>query len=185
MKPCNVGDDIGICCLPLPLSCCWNLKNKAALLARRSWPFSPKVSSRTAFDYATVANFQKENYMPQLKVEVNGAVKTVEAPIGKRLVNALVDEAKVDQLHACGGNAKCTTCRVHFVHGEPTKMTQAEKELLAANGLSEPGLRLSCQLLVEQDMELKIISRLAGTNRADAGKRCTDAIAPPPVWTTR
>jgi ferredoxin len=122
--------------------------------------------------------------MPQLKVDVDGGAKTVEVPVGKRLVNALVDEAKLDQLHACGGNAKCTTCRVQFVQGTPPKITQAEKDLLAANSLTDPNLRLSCQILVDQDMELKIISRLAGTNRADAGKRCADAIAPPPTWTT-
>jgi ferredoxin len=122
--------------------------------------------------------------MPQLKVDIDGGVKTVEVPMGKRLINALVDEAKTDQLHACGGNAKCTTCRVQFVQGKPTMITQAEKDLLAANNLTDPNLRLSCQILVEHDMELKIISRLTGTSRADAGKRCADDIAPPPAWTT-
>jgi hypothetical protein len=39
-------------------------------------------------------------------------------------------------------------------------------------------------MLVEHDMELKIISRFAGSGRADAGKRCADDIAPPPAWTT-
>ena len=38
-----------------------------------------------------------------------------DVPQGKRLVLALEDEAHVDQLHACGGNARCTTCRVEFV----------------------------------------------------------------------
>ena len=55
-------------------------------------------------------------------------------PAGKRLVLALTDEAKIDQLHACGGNARCTTCRVEFVAGEPDKMTEAEKELLEPRG---------------------------------------------------
>ena len=40
--------------------------------------------------------------MPKLTVE---AVGEFEVPSGKRLVLALEDEAKVDQLHACGGNA--------------------------------------------------------------------------------
>jgi hypothetical protein len=31
-------------------------------------------------------------------------------------------------------------------------------------------------------MSLKAISRLAGSGRADAGKRPDDAIQPPPVW---
>ena len=54
--------------------------------------------------------------MPKLTVEGEGAY---DVPLGKRLVLALEDEANIDQLHACGGNARCTTCRVEFVAGEP------------------------------------------------------------------
>src|SRR5580698_5546595 len=105
--------------------------------------------------------------MPKLTVE---GVGTFEVPTGKRLVLALEDEAKVDQLHACGGQARCTTCRVQFVAGEPSEMTQAEKEVLALrNLLGTPGLRLSCQINCDADMTVKAISRLAGSGRADAG----------------
>ena len=121
--------------------------------------------------------------MPKLTVQDVG---TFEVAQGKRLVNALEDDAKIDQLHACGGNARCTTCRVQFGEGEPTKMTQAEKDLLAARGLTvHPGLRLSCQIQCEHDMTVKAISRLAGSGRADAGKRPADDIQPPPVWTEK
>src|SRR5579862_5636258 len=121
--------------------------------------------------------------MPQLTVEDVG---TVEVPQGKRLVNALSDEAKVDQLHACGGFARCTTCRVQFVGGEPEKMTSAEKEVLTLRGLlGQPGLRLSCQIACDGDMTVKAISRLAGSGRTDAGKRPMDEITPPPTWSTR
>lgn len=115
--------------------------------------------------------------MPTLTVD---GIGSFEVPAGKRLVNALVDEAKQDQLHACGGNARCTTCRVEFVAGEPTKMTEAEKSVLAAKGLS--GVRLSCQMTCDADMTVKVIARLAGSGRVDAGKRPTDEIAPPAVW---
>lgn len=118
--------------------------------------------------------------MPKLTVEGVGAF---EVPAGKRLVNALVDECGVDQLHACGGVARCTTCRVEFVAGEPARMTKAEKDVLAAKGLAgTPGLRLSCQIACDGDMSVRVISRLAGTGRADAGKRPADAIEPPPEW---
>lgn len=115
--------------------------------------------------------------MPTLTVDGAGSF---EVPEGKRLVLALTDEAGVDQLHACGGNAKCTTCRVEFVSGEPAKMTEAEKAVLAAKGVT--GVRLSCQIACDADMTVKVISRLAGSGRADAGKRPADAIVPPPVW---
>lgn len=119
--------------------------------------------------------------MPKLTVE---GVGEFEAPEGKRLVLALEQEAGVDQLHACAGNARCTTCRVEFVSGEPDRMTVAEKNLLAARNLS--GIRLSCQILCEGDMTVRCISRLEGSGRKDAGGAPTPELAPAPVeWTTR
>lgn len=121
--------------------------------------------------------------MPKLTID---GVGSFEIPAGKRLVLGLIDEAKLDQLHACGGNARCTTCRVQFTSGEPDRITEAEKSTLAARGLtSMPGVRLSCQIECDHDIELKAISRLQGSGRADAGKRPADAIAPPAVWTTK
>ncbi len=118
--------------------------------------------------------------MPKLTVEGAG---TFDVPDGKRLVLALEDEAKIDQLHACGGYAKCTTCRVEFVSGEPDKMTEAEKTVLAARGMT--GVRLSCQILCDHDMAVRAISRLAGSGRANAGTRPEDQITPPPVWVAK
>jgi len=115
--------------------------------------------------------------MPTLTVDGVGAF---EVPAGKRLVLALTDEAGIDQLHACGGNGKCTTCRVEVMSGEPSRMTDAETAVLAAKGVS--GVRLSCQMTCDADLTVKAISRLAGSGRADAGKRPTDAIAPPPSY---
>jgi len=121
--------------------------------------------------------------MPKLTVE---GVVSVDVPDGKRLVLALEDDAKVDQLHACGGNARCTTCRVQFVSGEPEKMTEAEKAVLTQRGLiGQAGLRLSCQLLCEQDMSVRAISRLAGSGRKDVGPRPAEEITPPPVWSDK
>ena len=111
--------------------------------------------------------------MPKLTVE---GVGEFTIPEGKRLVLALEDEAKIDQLHACGGNARCTTCRVEFVAGEPEKMTVSEKNVLAARGLS--GVRLSCQILCDHDMTIRANSRLAGSGRKDAGSRPAEKIHP-------
>jgi ferredoxin len=102
--------------------------------------------------------------MPKLTVTDVG---TFDVPAGKRLVLALREEAGTDQLHACGGKARCTTCRVQFVSGEPETMTAAEKEVLTAKGVT--GVRLSCQILCDHDMEVKVISRLEGSGRKDCG----------------
>lgn len=121
--------------------------------------------------------------MPRLTVEGFG---TFDVPQGMRLVNALETIAKVDQLHACGGFARCTTCRVQFISGEPERMTEAEKAVLADRGLLEtPGLRLSCQILCDHDMEVRAISRLSTSGRPDAGKQPAEQITPEPQWTDR
>lgn len=118
--------------------------------------------------------------MAKLTVEGYG---TFDVPEDKRLVLALVDEAGVDQMHACGGNCKCTTCRVEFVSGEPEQMTAAEKEKLAERGITDA--RLSCQILVSQDMTVRAVSRLEGTGRPDPGSRPEPEIHPDPEWVTK
>src|SRR6188472_2332775 len=115
--------------------------------------------------------------MPKLTVEQVG---TFDVPSGKRLVLALEEDAAIDQLHACGGRTRCTTCRVEFVAGEPERMTVAERAALEKRGLS--GVRLSCQILCDHDMTVRAISRLAGSGRPDAGPRPEEFITPPPEW---
>jgi ferredoxin len=115
--------------------------------------------------------------MPKLTVEGYG---TFEVPKGKRLVRAIEEDAGVDILHACGGNARCTTCRVEFVDGEPSRRTRAEQQVLAARGVS--GVRLSCQIECTQDMTVRAISRLESSGRPDPGPKPADTIQPPPEW---
>jgi ferredoxin len=115
--------------------------------------------------------------MPKLTVEGYG---TVEVPADKRLVLAIEQDAKVDILHACGGNARCTTCRVEFIAGEPTTHTAAEQQVLAAKGVT--GVRLSCQIVCDHDMTVRAISRLEGSGRPDPGRTPESTITPPPVW---
>ena len=102
---------------------------------------------------------------------------TVEA--GTRLVNA-IESSGVDILHACGGNARCTTCRVEFIAGEPARMTKAERTKLDEKGLSR--VRLSCQITCDADMTVRAISRLEGSGRPDPGRTPDAAIQPPPEW---
>jgi ferredoxin len=113
--------------------------------------------------------------MPALTVVDVG---TFEVPNGKRLVLALEEDAGIDQLHACGGHARCTTCRVEFVAGEPSTKTKAEVAVMAAKNLH--GVRLSCQILCDYDMTVRAISRLAGSGRANAGPKPQPFIEPPP-----
>jgi ferredoxin len=111
--------------------------------------------------------------MPKLTIENVG---TFDVPDKKRLVLALEQDAHIDQLHACGGRARCTTCRVEFIAGEPPASTIAERTALAAKGLT--GVRLSCQILCDHDMTVRAISRLAGSGRPDAGSTPQPFIEP-------
>ena len=115
--------------------------------------------------------------MPKLTVE---GFPTVEVESGKRLVLAIEQDAHVDILHACGGNARCTTCRVEFIAGEPARMTKAEKAKMEERGLT--GVRLSCQIVCDHDMSVRAISRLEGSGRPDPGKTPEATIQPPPEW---
>ena len=118
--------------------------------------------------------------MPKLTVEGFG---DFEVPAGKRLILALTEDAGVDQLHACGGNARCTTCRVEVLAGEPEEITVAERDLLAAKGLT--GVRLSGQMQVQDDITVRCISRVQGSGRPGPGNVPTPEISPNPDWTTR
>ncbi|MDX1600494.1 MAG: 2Fe-2S iron-sulfur cluster-binding protein [Anaerolineales bacterium] len=115
--------------------------------------------------------------MADLKVEGYG---TFEVPEGKRLLKAIEDSG-VDILHRCGGNARCTTCRVEFYAGEPQRMTTAEFMRLEQEGLLGEA-RLSCQCKVEGDMHLKPLKTVSNSEHSEPGSEPEDEITPEPEW---
>ncbi len=92
--------------------------------------------------------------MPRITVENE---KTFEVEAGKKLVLCLEDNG-IDILHRCGGNARCTTCRIEILSGEAPPMSEIER-----NALNEPDLiaryRLSCQIRVEADLTVRVANR--------------------------
>jgi ferredoxin len=119
--------------------------------------------------------------MPKLEVEGAGAFDVEE---GKRLVLAIEEDAGVDIMHACGSYAKCTTCRVEFLEGEPEDMTNAEMVILDMRDLLEKE-RLSCQIYCEEDMKVRVSMTVSGTGAKDAGAKPEEEITPEPVWDER
>lgn len=109
-----------------------------------------------------------------VKIEAVG-IKTFEAQPGQRLVLA-IEDAGIDILHRCGGNARCTTCRVEVVEGERGEMTPAERTRLARENDLAPNIRLSCQVLVQNDLKVRVINRLSETDLSDAGPRPADEL---------
>jgi ferredoxin len=118
--------------------------------------------------------------MPAITVE---GLATFEAASTTRLVKAIEGNG-IDILHRCGGNARCTTCRVEFIAGEPRQMTKAEHERLVARELLGQ-VRLSCQILCDHDMHVRVVNRLSATDLSDAGPEPDDKITPEPEWIER
>ncbi len=111
--------------------------------------------------------------MPKLKITGGGEF---EITPGTRLVNALEDHGG-EPLHRCGGYARCTTCRVEFLAGEPVEMTEAEKSKLDSQD-SIGVFRLSCQCTVDQDMHVKVLKPFRESGLDDPGPRPEDHVTP-------
>jgi ferredoxin len=105
-------------------------------------------------------------------ITANG--KTFEASDGKRLVLAIKD-AGIDILHRCGGNAKCTTCRVTFNEGEPQDFHPREKAKLETEGVLGD-FRLSCHILCQGEMDVNVLMTLSDSGLPDPGPRPDDVI---------
>jgi len=97
--------------------------------------------------------------MPIVTVE---GEKSFEVEAGTKLVLA-IEDAGIDILHRCGGNSKCTTCRVQILHGAVGEMADTERERLAREAALGPDIRLSCQIRVESDLTVNVLQRAAAT----------------------
>lgn len=117
--------------------------------------------------------------MPTIEIDGSGACS---AEHGTRLVHA-IEGCGVDIGHRCGGNARCTTCRVRFAEGEPEAMTRAEYDKLRERGLLGE-VRLSCQILVTHDMAVTPLMRVEEMGWTDPGPPPARQITPEPDWLT-
>src|SRR5918994_5987138 len=104
--------------------------------------------------------------MPHVTVE---GEKSFEVEAGKKLVLA-IEDAGIDILHRCGGNARCTTCKVQIISGDPAPMADLERERLAREADLGPDIRLSCQIRVEGDLNVRVVNR-ASERGIPAGPR--------------
>jgi ferredoxin len=114
-------------------------------------------------------------------INVNGKQGSFEA--SKRLVVA-IKELGVNIGHRCGGNAKCTTCRVEISSGEPDTMTKAEYAKLTEKGLLGQ-VRLSCQMTCAQDMVLAAPMVLENQTWTDTGPQPAEMVMPEAVFVSR
>jgi 2Fe-2S ferredoxin len=86
----------------------------------------------------------------------DGFEEVVDVPAGMSIMAAAVAEGVDGIVAECGGNAMCATCHVYLaaesqrVFPEPTDYEDAMLEDAASPRL--PNSRLSCQLVIAEDM---------------------------------
>ena len=107
--------------------------------------------------------------MPTVTVE---GEQPFEVAAGKKLVLG-IEDAGIDILHRCGGNARCTTCRVQMLTGDVAPMGDLERERLAREAALGPDIRLACQIRVESDLSVRVLQR-AGATGLTPGTRPMD-----------
>jgi ferredoxin len=110
--------------------------------------------------------------MPKIDAITATGEQSIEAPEGKKLV-LVIEDAGIDILHRCGGNARCTTCRVEVLAGDPGEMGELERNRLAVEAELADNVRLSCQIRVHSDLNVRVINQ-ASVRGMDAGPRPFD-----------
>ena len=107
--------------------------------------------------------------MPKVTAETAEGTRELGAEAGRKLV-LVIEDGGVDILHRCGGKAKCTTCRVEVLEGDPGEMQEAERNrLMMETGLAE-NVRLSCQVHVRGDMHVRVLNQ-SSVRGLDPGPR--------------
>jgi|SRR5512132_3513219 ferredoxin len=110
--------------------------------------------------------------MPNIEATTATGTQTIDAPQGKKLV-LVIEDAGIDILHRCGGNARCTTCRVEILEGAPGDMGELERNRLAMEAELADNVRLSCQIRVAGDLKVRVINQVS-VRGMDAGPRPLD-----------
>jgi adenylate cyclase len=98
--------------------------------------------------------------------------KTISASPDSTILEATL-KAKINHIHVCGGNARCTTCRVYIMDGLSNCRPRNEKEKQLAEKLGfSQNIRLACQTKISgsitirrpvvDDLDIKIILKQFG-----------------------
>lgn len=107
--------------------------------------------------------------MPRITAETANGSVAFDCDDGRKLVLCLEDNG-VDILHRCGGNARCTTCRVDVIEGDPGPIEIPERDVMLTKADMTDHMRLSCQVRVIDDLHIKVINQ-ASVAGIDAGTR--------------
>ena len=100
--------------------------------------------------------------------------KTIQVPIGSKLLTALADH-NLFVSSACGGGGTCAQCRVQVNEGGgdilPTELSHITKREAAC------GDRLACQVTVKQNMKIHVHDEVFGVKKWKTRVRSNDNVA--------
>ncbi len=100
--------------------------------------------------------------------------RSVSTPVGGKLLTALAD-AKIFIPSACGGGGSCGQCRVKVFEGGgeilPTETSSITKREAAE------GERLSCQVVVKQDLKIEVPREVFGVKKWQCKVRSNNNVA--------
>ncbi|WP_217126477.1 NADH:ubiquinone reductase (Na(+)-transporting) subunit F [Hydrogenophilus thiooxidans] len=106
-------------------------------------------------------------------LEINGE-RTIEAPVGSKLLGALAD-AKLFVSSACGGGGSCGQCKVKVLEGGgallPTEAAHINKKQ------AREGYRLSCQVAVKQPMKIEVPEEVFGVKKWECTVKSNRSVA--------
>ena len=81
--------------------------------------------------------------------------KTISASPDSSILEASL-KAKINHMHVCGGNARCSTCRVYVVDGLSNCLPRNGKERQLAEQLEFPqNIRLACQTKLRGNITIR------------------------------
>lgn len=129
--------------------------------------------------YQSMSRSRSSKYIPMAHLIIEGFGE-YDVEDGTRLVLA-IEQCGVDIGHRCGGNARCTTCRVRFIEGEPDTMTQAEYDKLNDRNLLGEA-RLSCQIVAAGTMHVEPLMRVEDMGWDDPGPAPDPTVQPRAEW---
>lgn len=79
----------------------------------------------------------------------------ISAPEGSTILRATL-AAGIRHTHVCGGNGRCSTCRVYILEGLENCLPRNEKEYRIASKLGFPEhIRLACQTKIQGDITIR------------------------------
>ncbi len=111
----------------------------------------------------------------EVRIRINDdAGNTLTVPAGGTLLNTLAAE-KIFIPSACGGKGSCGVCKVAVCSGGGAMLPTEASHV--TRGEAREGVRLSCQVKIKQDMEIRVPDEVFSVRRWNCRVRSNDNVA--------